>query len=105
LNIIDALVGIKALHVAESLLQSRFVLVVQLDIGLEAPEQVGRQREEAHRGKTVNEIAHRLVDPENFLDHDQAGAFAGGGRGEIAGEGPVRTIDGNGLSAHPARCC
>ena len=84
----------------EGLLPVRLGLVGELDAGLQPPEQVGHQGEIAARGHAVGDVAHHLIDAENFLDDDQARAAPGARAGEIAGEAAVLAFDGDGLSAH-----
>ena len=79
LDVLDAFVDVEALHQAEGLLPFGVGLVGELDAGLHPPEQVGHQGEKAARGQAVGDVAHHLVDAENFLDDDDARAAPGPG--------------------------
>ena len=78
-------------------------LVGDVDARLDAPEQVGTDRDEAQVGDPGRGVAHRLVDAENLLDqHDDAGRLAlrlQQIRRETAG--PVAGLDGDARHGAP----
>lgn len=93
LQVFDALVGIETLEQLEGLLPLLVGLVGDLDPGFLAPEDVGTQRDHALRRKIVAHLAHRLVDAENFLDHQQTGAGPAGRQRKIGREIAVAAMD------------
>ena len=84
--------ALETLHQAEGLGPVFLAFVRELDARLQAPKQIGGQRETAARGMGVADFTHHVVDAENFLDDDDAWAVTGCGRGEIAAESSVRTF-------------
>ena len=51
---------------------------VEVDAGLLAPEEVGRNRDEAQSGEFVAGLADVRVDAEQLLQHDHPGAGSAG---------------------------
>jgi hypothetical protein len=84
-----ALVLVELLHQAERALEFVRNVGVELDAGLEPPEQVGRQRQIAQGGPMVAFAANALVDPEYLLDHDDRAARLAVGLGQPAAEAAV----------------
>ena len=64
------LFDVEALEVVEGLLPIRFA-VAEVDVLVQAPEQIGRQHDVAFLGVVVGHFAHVGVDAEDFLaQHD-----------------------------------
>ena len=70
LDVADALVLVEAVHQVERLLELGPDVGIELDSGLEPPEQVGREREIAVLRPVVALAPDALVDPEYLLDDD-----------------------------------
>ena len=76
-QILDALIGIKARRVVHRLLEAVGRQRVDLDAGLQPPEQIGADRNIALSRVVVGEAAHFGIRAENLLHHDDAGRLAG----------------------------
>src|SRR6185295_6133125 len=87
-------------HQVEGLLPFGVASVAELNARLDAPEQIGREREITPGRETVAEIAHHLIDAEDFLDDDHCWPLAGFRRGQIAREIPIRSLDRNVPAGH-----
>jgi hypothetical protein len=86
LEIGDALALVETLIELEGALPLVLGLIGELDARRLAPEEVGAERDITLRGEAVGEIAHSLVDAEDFLDDENAGPRAGFRDREITGE-------------------
>ena len=93
--------ALKRCIIPKACCHSASVLSISCDAGLKPPEQVRRQGEEPLRRQPVGDLADHLIDPENFLNDDNAGSPAGARAGQIGRERAVTTLDGNILSGHP----
>ena len=69
LDVGDALVLVEPAHQPERLLELGLDVGIELDPGLEPPEQVGREREIAVGGEPVALAADSRVHAEDLLDH------------------------------------
>ena len=70
-----------AVEQLEGLLPLGFGLVGDVHAGLDAPEQVGADGDEAEVGDPGGDVAHRLVHAEDLLDqHDGAGRLCSSAR-------------------------
>src|SRR5689334_19001332 len=58
----------------------------QLDVTLQAPEQVGTQRDKSVRRVPVSNTADVVVDAEDLLKHDDAWSIPTRGQGQVAVE-------------------
>jgi len=72
---------------------------LQLHAGLGAPEEVGADGGELASRQKVADFAHALIDPEDFLENDDAGALALAGQGHVGGHCTARYGDSNGHKA------
>src|SRR5690348_15400578 len=86
LDVPDAGVLIEATHQVEGALPLRIRAIAELHARLQAPEQIGREREITARGKFVRDRSHHAVDAEDFLNHDQSRPSSRRGRSEISAE-------------------
>ena len=76
LNILDACIYIKRPEKFKSAVPFLLRFVCQLNARLNAPEQVGAKGDEAFARQIIGDIAHHLIDTEDFLNDDNARAFA-----------------------------
>jgi len=80
-------------------------LIGDVDARLLAPEYIRAHREIALRGVPIANVAHHLVDAEDFLDHQHAGAAAALRGGQIGGELPVAHAQIDGAASHGNSFC
>ena len=73
--------------------------LLELDIGLGAPEQIGADRGELAGGEEIANLAHAFADAEDLLEHDDSGALALLGEGHVGGHFAARYGDSNGHKA------
>ena len=59
-------------------------LVSDVDAAFLSPEEIGTNRHESVRRIPVADIAQVLIDPEYFLQDDNAGTVTAGGQSEIS---------------------
>jgi hypothetical protein len=95
-----ALVHVETLHQSECLAPIFLGLVGKLNAGLQPPEQVRGEREAAARRVVVADLAHHVIDAEDFLDHHHAGSVTRRRTREIGPEAAVRAFDADILTAH-----
>ena len=95
LDVIDAVIGIVLLEIAEGLLKFGFDVRVQLDAGSKAPEQVRRDREIALGGPLVALLADAGVHAEDFRNDDDRRARGAGRARDIGRDRPGVVIGGD----------
>ena len=83
LGVLDAEVDVEALEQLERAGPFGLGPVGDLDARLLAPEEVGYDGEIALKRKDVGDVAHDVVDAEDLLQDDDAGAGSRAGLGEI----------------------
>ena len=86
LDIADALILVEAGDIGECLLHLFGDVSVQLDMRIDAPEQVGRDRQITGAGPAVAFAADAFIDAENLLDDDDRRLGGAVGRGDIGVE-------------------
>jgi hypothetical protein len=104
-DVLGGLVLVEALIEAEGLLEI-LLAIAELDIRLEAMEEVRCQDEIALLGILIGDLADMVVDAEDLLAEQDAGALTARRRRQIAAEGlavPARDLDVFALALKAAR--
>ena len=99
-RILDRLIGIEALIIAERLVEIGFG-IAEVDARLHPPEQIRRQHHITFFGIIIGGFAHRGIDAENLLQQQNAGTRSRGRDGKISLErAAIGSRDINPLSCH-----
>src|SRR3546814_8367687 len=73
LHVRDALVDVEEAEQLEGAVPFRLGLVGDVDAGLDAPEEIGTEREKTLLGERVAGVAHHLVHAEDLLGDEDPG--------------------------------